>query len=831
MIITKLELENIRSYKKQEIILNSGITSLSGDIGSGKTSILQAIEFALFGFKKGDLEAEQLLRKGEKKGSVSLSLTNNNTNITIYREIQKTKTSFSQENSFIKINQDILELAPTELNYKIFELLNFPTEFLTKDKNLIYRFTIYTPQEQLKEILYAQQDKRLEVLRKLFSIDKYKQLKTAIDIYLKNIKEEKNIISAKLEPIENNISSIKEKLNSNKDLLLSKKNLDTKIQPLKEKEKNYLDNLNQTNQTKEQLYEIQIKLEKQLSQILELKKRKKEIEDELLEINTLKQEFEKINFKEKIQETQKQIISLKTNQENLKILINEKKDFFDKNKQIKEKQIELKQEISIIENELKHIDTVLIECKIEDKKVELRNLQKEIKKQLKLSQEKEEIKQKIEELNLKLNYIVEEKKNNNNFLSQIITINNCPTCRQNITQEYKNIIKDNFSQTIEKNNQEEEKIKLELDKFKIRLRSLEINLDKLNQNQVKNLSIEEQIKELEKKFETDTKTKQLYLKKLEEKKTQFLEISNENNLDIIQKEIEEINLNLNNTNQTLIKLSFNIEKLEEKEKNYLEKINKETKIIEKIEKINKTLQLEEQLNLKNQALKQKQININSKIDLLKSNIEKIRKEINDINLELNSINTKLEFQEKLQKELEILLKNKENLFLNIENLEKQKNLLTNHISTLALEIEKNVFTKFYIEFTEQFEFIFKQLIEDNEIDVRLDPEFSIIVEQNGYDTSIKNLSGGEKSSLAIAYRLALKDIINKNISNSNSLNILILDEPTDGFSQEQIERLGNLLKENQVEQIILVSHDKKIESIADNVLFVYKQNHISVIEK
>ena len=53
MIIKKIKLENIRSYENTEVEFPSGSIVLAGDIGSGKTSILLGIEFALFGLQPG----------------------------------------------------------------------------------------------------------------------------------------------------------------------------------------------------------------------------------------------------------------------------------------------------------------------------------------------------------------------------------------------------------------------------------------------------------------------------------------------------------------------------------------------------------------------------------------------------------------------------------------------------------------------------------------------------------------------------------------------------------------------------------------------------------
>ena len=68
MFLKSIKLNNIRSYENQEINFPLGSVLLAGDIGSGKSSILLAIEFAIFGAKKGELPAYTLLRHGKKEG-------------------------------------------------------------------------------------------------------------------------------------------------------------------------------------------------------------------------------------------------------------------------------------------------------------------------------------------------------------------------------------------------------------------------------------------------------------------------------------------------------------------------------------------------------------------------------------------------------------------------------------------------------------------------------------------------------------------------------------------------------------------------------------------
>ena len=53
-------------------------------------------------------------------------------------------------------------------------------------------------------------------------------------------------------------------------------------------------------------------------------------------------------------------------------------------------------------------------------------------------------------------------------------------------------------------------------------------------------------------------------------------------------------------------------------------------------------------------------------------------------------------------------------------------------------------------------------------------------------------------------------------------NLLILDEPTDGFSKEQLGRVREILDELQSPQIIIVSHERELESFADQIFRVTK---------
>lgn len=71
MHVTRVELENIKSYERAEFVFAPGTTAIVGPNGAGKTTILEAIAWALFdvlGYSKDDFA-----RRGAKKGVVRVT--------------------------------------------------------------------------------------------------------------------------------------------------------------------------------------------------------------------------------------------------------------------------------------------------------------------------------------------------------------------------------------------------------------------------------------------------------------------------------------------------------------------------------------------------------------------------------------------------------------------------------------------------------------------------------------------------------------------------------------------------------------------------------------
>ncbi|MEW6734028.1 MAG: SMC family ATPase, partial [Acidobacteriota bacterium] len=71
MLITKVQISNIKNYTEKEFNFESGVTAICGPNGVGKTTIIEAIAWVLFDHL--DYKREDFLRRGARKGSVNVA--------------------------------------------------------------------------------------------------------------------------------------------------------------------------------------------------------------------------------------------------------------------------------------------------------------------------------------------------------------------------------------------------------------------------------------------------------------------------------------------------------------------------------------------------------------------------------------------------------------------------------------------------------------------------------------------------------------------------------------------------------------------------------------
>ncbi len=116
--------------------------------------------------------------------------------------------------------------------------------------------------------------------------------------------------------------------------------------------------------------------------------------------------------------------------------------------------------------------------------------------------------------------------------------------------------------------------------------------------------------------------------------------------------------------------------------------------------------------------------------------------------------------------------------------------------------------------------------------VNIDETYSPIVKsEEGFEREVSNLSGGERTLLAFAYRLGLGQLIMQSRT-GHGLYMLLLDEPTESLGREDgsVDRLAESISRlKAIEQIIAVTHSDAFAEKAEHVIRVDKEADVSKV--
>ncbi len=107
MIIRQLELKNFLSHDHSIINFDKGVTVIYGHNGAGKSSIIDAVKFALFGEKRGG-HIEDLIRRGTQDMEVDLDFEIGPDQYRISRIMEMGKTGIKTRDATLTMNKSVL---------------------------------------------------------------------------------------------------------------------------------------------------------------------------------------------------------------------------------------------------------------------------------------------------------------------------------------------------------------------------------------------------------------------------------------------------------------------------------------------------------------------------------------------------------------------------------------------------------------------------------------------------------------------------------------------------------------------------------------------------
>jgi len=167
MKIEVVQLENIRSHMKSTVPFARGFNCLVGGLGCGKSSILYAIDFALFGDPIGR-SYDYLLREGAENGKVILQFTQNGKSYKISRGLKRRGKGISQDFDELKLFQGENLIASVKS-----DAVEEQLKAITGLEKELFREIVWVRQEHLKELLDVAPRERQKRLDELFGLSDY----------------------------------------------------------------------------------------------------------------------------------------------------------------------------------------------------------------------------------------------------------------------------------------------------------------------------------------------------------------------------------------------------------------------------------------------------------------------------------------------------------------------------------------------------------------------------------------------------------------------------------------------------------------------------------
>ncbi|MCW4021963.1 MAG: SMC family ATPase [Candidatus Bathyarchaeota archaeon] len=308
MKLESLKLENIRSHVKTVVPFVEGFNCLVGGLGQGKSTVLYAIDFVLFGEPIGR-SYEYLLREDAQQGKVTAEFVHNGKSYKIQRALERKGKGISQDTDHLKLYKDG-KLVASNRNDAVLEELTALTG-LDKD---IFREIIWVRQEHLKELIDITPRQRQTKLDKLFGLSNYDVAWSNLHQYERDYAVEKRVLEQDVDVIrvgkleENYNSAVEEFSTITSQIHDAKQNL-TDVESALTDASERLESLEDMRKTTEELQRKRVQLTTNLGNLgYQIRKISVQNQTEKRRLESLKQQLNQMETKQKDSQTMLQEI-------------------------------------------------------------------------------------------------------------------------------------------------------------------------------------------------------------------------------------------------------------------------------------------------------------------------------------------------------------------------------------------------------------------------------------------------------------------------------------------------------------------------------------------
>jgi exonuclease SbcC len=182
-MLLSIGVENWRSHKDTKLQFDKGTNLLIGIMGSGKSSILDAISFALFGtfpaLERRKLSLFDVIRLNEQNAKAELEFLWNGERYRVVRMVERKKDSTATDAEMYK-NDRIVEKGTTAVNKYVEQLLHVDYDLFTR--------AIYSEQNNIDYFLMLDPKRRKQEMDALLGLDRFEEARANCTSLLNRVK-------------------------------------------------------------------------------------------------------------------------------------------------------------------------------------------------------------------------------------------------------------------------------------------------------------------------------------------------------------------------------------------------------------------------------------------------------------------------------------------------------------------------------------------------------------------------------------------------------------------------------------------------------------------
>jgi exonuclease SbcC len=799
MIIDRLVLKNFKRFRNEEIKFRDGITGILGNNGTGKSSIVEAIFFALYGVEKtGSLQSDYIISSfasPKEQCEVRLDFRLGGDNYTVIRTFKNGKT-IPNKTTFHKDGK-LYATGVREVETEVRRTIGMG--------RIDFRNTIYAAQKDLLTLLESDPSKRKEWFQRALGIDflnteSQKILKDRADAKTEGLLGMEGKLAAMTEKqsevdlatLQVSVNDFNQALTTLKqqhnDMDEKKKAADEEFRLFQDQRTEYtklVERHSSLTKEKDGLVRQRDSTKSKLIDLARLEQEHRGLEQKLSEYPEKRQAFETLRkLKSEFDQTQAEVQFAKR----------ECND-------IRNRAEKLRKKISTLQNEAERKTSLIASIR------KTLNIKPEIpddELEQYLTSANENISHAIGTLATQQKRLLADEKK---LRSDWVTIKEagadgiCPLCRQTLGSHYINI-KEEFQSQLQNIKDELLEVKDKLERYTNGKDA--INAQKPVLSDIR--SIFEKIRILD-TFEPELKELLSQLQAKEAAHDSFIQKINDLKFDetlFTQAETEITRLEkdqkrFNDLREKLAQVSVFKKQVEEREDQITRKQAEISDLSSEIVQSSFDPKKSEMLE-----------NVRVEIDTA---IRTIEEETTRTTERRRQVKEKIAEYKETEKQIASLHKQADALREEIELVKLTRSIIADYVIYLMQVVRSRI--------EGEVSRIISEITSGRYEQVLLDEDFNLLVRDIDNDYSIERFSGGEQDDIAVALRIALSRYLAE-LHQVHESTILIFDEI---FGSQDEERRNNLLttlrtQESRFPQIVLISHIQEMQGEFANTLMV-----------